>query len=210
MAIGDLVIPFDYGYSVIKWLRDGTTAPYTTTIGFKRTDSVSTASDIAQDTHDICELSGSIGDAGQMLNQWTFAGVDSYLMTSSGLSGGSSSGVEAGTRGAATDPALVSTSVIVKKTTALVGRQHRGRMYLPPFILAESDYDSFGVYTLVMNGFLTAMVDAFSTGIRTGSTIQDPYILHRVPKVGTAPDPDLITGFQVETRIATQRRRLRR
>jgi hypothetical protein len=95
-------------------------------------------------------------------------------------------------------------SYLVRKVTALGGRAGRGRMYLPG--PTEADVNEAGAILgarvtslqAALNDFLTQMV-ADGDG---------PVLLHGVGSPISTPTP--ITSFSLDTRAATQRRRLRR
>lgn len=93
-------------------------------------------------------------------------------------------------------------TVLVRKNTAAAGRRNRGRMYLPPFGLAEGDVSKSGMITPALVVDIQAQVEAGFPG-------DDFVVLHDSVGVTPAPAPTPITGFVVDNRIATQRRRLR-
>lgn len=106
------------------------------------------------------------------------------------------------TSSTATEESTPSTSVLVRKGTALIGRKNRGRSYWPG-LLVDSQVDAAGkiLSTEVagiqgaMTGFAELMVDAGFPMV----------ILHTD---NTTPTP--VISYTVEETVATQRRRLRR
>jgi hypothetical protein len=132
---------------------------------------------------------------------WTFLGVSARV----GVGGTSHVAVEAprvhaGTATGATPPQ--NCSVLVKKFSAAAGRRGRGRMYLPPFNLAESSVSAAGILDATSLANQQLGLDLW-----LGSDWQF-YILHDSLPSSLAPTP--ITQFTVDRMIATQRRRLRR
>lgn len=105
---------------------------------------------------------------------------------------------DAGTGSAAACPQNV--AVLIKKQTALGGRHGRGRTFWPG--IPEGQVNSAGVIGSTALGdwqdaanFLEAFTDPFGP----------PVLLH----VDASITPTPITGFLVDGRVATQRRRLR-
>lgn len=100
-------------------------------------------------------------------------------------------------------------AVLVRKRTALGGKRFRGRFYLPPAWFSESGVDHLGNLSGGLSPFIdrvdTLMEDFDAAGL-------DPVLLHSPSEASPedpVPPPTLITSLQVQTRIATQRRRLR-
>lgn len=98
-------------------------------------------------------------------------------------------------------------ALLVRKRTALAGVKYRGRNYWPNIWIDESnvdqagnmsgtDFNSLQVGFGVGSGWLGS---AIATGIL-------PYILHTDPAI----NPDEILSYQLENKMATQRRRMRR
>lgn len=97
----------------------------------------------------------------------------------------------------------VNTCVLVKKNTAAGGRKNRGRMFVPPFNLAESDVDAAGNISSVFVGIQQGMwVDTLSA---MAVDNYFPWLLHTDP----ADSPTAITSLTVQGLAATQRRRMR-
>lgn len=111
---------------------------------------------------------------------------------------GSISGTGAG------DAVSPNTAVLVSKSTAMGGRQGRGRMYLPG--LAESEQGTGGT---VSGATVTAIqgnfVD-FDAALNALAVV--PVLLRSADSPITVPQP--ITGWTVQSRVATQRRRNRK
>lgn len=92
-------------------------------------------------------------------------------------------------------------SILVQKQTALGGRKHRGRFFMPG--APEEEVSSGGELTGSYLNDAQNTWDAFLGLLIAGPYI--PVVLHNDP---TAPTP--ITSLAVSSTAATQRRRLRR
>jgi hypothetical protein len=93
-------------------------------------------------------------------------------------------------------------AILFRKTTGLGGRRGRGRCYLPPFWVKESEVAPNGVMT-------TAQVDMLQGCADRWFALGSPVLLHEQGPVGTPP-PTPLTGIVADPSVATQRRRLRR
>lgn len=102
------------------------------------------------------------------------------------------------------DPSPPNISVLVRKNTALGGRSGRGRMYIPG--IGEGSTLTGGVLRAGDVGALQADLDAMHAQLIAANL--RPLLLHSPD----APIADVteVTSFTVDTRVATQRRRLRR
>jgi hypothetical protein len=92
-------------------------------------------------------------------------------------------------------------ALLVKKNSASGGRHNRGRFFVPG--ISEADVGDNGALTSGALTFFQGEVNTFFTDLQVVS--DNVVILHNDL---TFPTP--CTGFQVDGRIATQRRRLRR
>lgn len=112
--------------------------------------------------------------------------------------------------GAGGSPLPPNCAFLVRKRTSVSGRRGRGRMYLPG--VPEALVNPAGYLSTEAAEDLQAGVDnwyAELTGVPPGTSAYPPVVLHRSEGAGAEPVPTPITLFQVETQIATQRRRLR-
>lgn len=106
----------------------------------------------------------------------------------------------AGTRGGSLATPQVQT--LIKKNTALIGRKHRGRIYIPDVL--ESDVSDNGTVAAAELTILSAIAAAWMSALSTGPFVA-PVILHE-----DATAPTEITSMVPETKCATQRRRFER
>ena len=101
------------------------------------------------------------------------------------------------------------TSIVVSKTTALAGRQFRGRVAFPGGFLAEGDVDPAGV----LNGAFVAALQAKWNNLNTAwfASPYKPVIIHGPFGTPPAPGPNPtgILSFFVTSLSGSQRRRLR-
>lgn len=96
-------------------------------------------------------------------------------------------------------------SYLVQKNTNFGGRSGRGRFYIPG--VPEQNADEGGELTSGVLGGLQIAMDAFYAALLAADL--PPVLLHAEPDAPiTTPLP--ITSFTVSSKIATQRRRLRR
>jgi|SRR6185312_11470062 len=92
---------------------------------------------------------------------------------------------------------------LLHKVTGSGGRRGRGRMYVPG--CAEGDIDNLGVLGSTIKAVLDASATNFLSDLVTLADVDACVLLHQ-----SSPfTPTIITGLTVDTRIATQRRRLR-
>jgi hypothetical protein len=90
---------------------------------------------------------------------------------------------------------------LLTKESGLAGRQNRGRMYMPP--LTDSVISTAGIITEADRLLVQAGADAFLTDLAvTGIPM---VILHTNP----ALSPTTVSSMSVQSKVATQRRRLR-
>lgn len=94
-------------------------------------------------------------------------------------------------------------ALLVHKRTALGGRRGRGRFYLPPFCENEGDVSAAGV---IGSGGVTAIQTKISLAWRLD---RGAVLLHGDSPSPLVPTP-ITNGFTLDSRIASQRRRLRR
>lgn len=94
-------------------------------------------------------------------------------------------------------------TAILKKTTALKGQGHRGRMFLPG-LLADDEIGNSGGIDPIRQGELLTVAAAWLTELST--TIGAPVLLHTVGSP-SGPDPDPIINLSISPNIGVQRRR---
>jgi hypothetical protein len=105
--------------------------------------------------------------------------------------------------GESADPLPPNTAVLVRKSTGVLGRNHRGRSYEPGVGLDRVDMGTGNLSDAAVTAIQGAF-DAFFAAQVANS--MPPYLLHRNPAVL----PTALTNYFVEKLLATQRRRLRK
>lgn len=98
-----------------------------------------------------------------------------------------------------------SVCALVRKNTDVLGRQGRGRMYLPWFI-DETNVGEAGDISSTTTSALQSALNAFYADCEAADC--DLEIMH--PTTANLTHPTKITSFTVESVVATQRRRQRR
>lgn len=99
---------------------------------------------------------------------------------------------------------------LVRKRTDSSGRRGRGRLYIPG--VPEGEVDSAGNLSTVYRDAMTTSANGLLTDLETGVAglpATPMVILHRSEGIGTEPPPTPVVTMVCETKIATQRRRLR-
>lgn len=195
-----LVIPTGFMQLVYSWNLTGDPEPMVCTMGY----------DVSAGTGDMnafldarrTAYTTAWGAAGR-LNVYALAKLTAYV----GMGGTSpvvyeKTYAEVGTMVGHPPPS--NCAVLVRKNTALGGRRGRGRMYLPPFMLAEGSVDPNGNLD---SAFVTGNTQNCTTAFVTN---MNPVLFHNSDGVTPAPAPTPITSVAVQSKIATQRRRMRR
>lgn len=198
-----VVIPESFALGQIIVRRSGRAAPYVSTIGLS-SGVLTDPQDFADGLDDAVTADGSLfpaSDPGQWSSAYSYEGVAVTYMLASGPVNTTSGTPALGENVLA--PAPPNVSLLVSKSTPFGGRQSRGRMFLPPVWIAESNIDAGGTIAAgpvaAMQSRLTAFMNALDTAELT------PVLLH-----GTeATLPYEITSLTLQSLVATQRRRLR-
>lgn len=100
------------------------------------------------------------------------------------------------------------TAFLVHKRTAQGGRTGRGRFYWPG--VAESDVDSVGTILPATVTANNTNLATFLAAVKGSAEIDEMVLLHDSNGAGASMGSFPITLLQMDTRAATQRRRMRR
>lgn len=113
----------------------------------------------------------------------------------------------AGTFSASTVPP--NCAFLVQKRTGFAGRRYRGRIFMPPCSLTDVDVDAAGNMASALVTSHQVLWDTWLDALVGVS--MPPVLIHQYdPALGQSPvDPTTITDFVCQSKIATQRRRLR-
>lgn len=199
-------VPEGEAQVVVNFSLSGDPEPMAITFGVRP--------DVTVDPLDIADLVyGAVTDANGLIPSaaalrvgWTFGGVTAYYNDPSGqivtVNGTDVVGTTAG------DTLPVNSAVLLNKLTGLGGRRNKGRVYLPPYSMDESQVSATGV---IDSTALQTMVDNWEGTRLALETALVPMVLFHGPTVALPEPPStLVTATSGETRIATMRTRLRK
>lgn len=197
-----IVIPPNYGLATLRWSVTGRINPVSCTVGFSPVAPLAGPTSMADDIWADLTAAGAPCNAGSMINVYSFLGVDVKVNVGGVFVGGASSaGPVAGTI-AGFNSNVINSAVIVRKLTANIGRKYRGRMFVPPLGLDESNLDPVGQ---IGGAARTAEQLRWDTFLAPNLAGGHPIVLLHTD-VALAPTP--ITALLVAGRVGTQRRRL--
>lgn len=199
-------IPLGYGQATLVFYATGVSEFVNCTFGFKDDDSVQRTPDyIASVLRVEASKVGGFCEPAIVANQWTFAGVDVNMTRSTGPAMGLSRVTAPGLLAQPTVP--VNSAFLVKKGTALGGRRHRGRWYLPPAWIGEDLIGAGGAISIT--SAYTTLQSRLTAYLAAIAALQFPmYLLHGGPG-DFVPPPTLVTSLTLQPLLATQRRRMR-
>lgn len=95
------------------------------------------------------------------------------------------------------------TAFLIRKVTATGGRRGRGRMFIPG--PREATVDPTGIINTTDRNNLQTAMNNLRTNMIALASVDAVVLLHQTPP----QTPDVITALTVQTRVATQRRRMR-
>lgn len=136
-------------------------------------------------------------------NESKFVGVSAYIGNDGPTIVGEFYVDQVGTASGPTCPS--NCAMLVKKRTGTAGRRGRGRCYFPNMFLNEAAVDSRGDIGDAYLELRQDAVDAWLAELNGG----DPAFAAAVVLHTSALAPTPITGMDVDTKIATQRKRMR-
>lgn len=202
-----LVIPPGFAQAAVELRNDFDPESWFVTLGVDISDAagdhVAAATNVAQSFEGAFQL-------GFLSNLVTVVGVDLRV----GQDGGPPLYVRVnrGNKGNSSAEKLPQNcALLIRKGTARAGRTGRGRMYLPG-VLDEGQVSQVGILSPTQATACQGRVDTFLANLADGFLGANPLtpmvLLHNdgVPG-GTTPDP--VISLTIDTKIATQRRRLR-
>lgn len=202
-----LIIPVGFGQAVYELRLTGDSEPMVVTMGHSLENAGGDFQECADDLHLI--FGANVMPA--LTNDYTFTGVTLYV----GQDGGPPlvvTSVNSDVPGAGSASGLPQNCAMLwRKRTDLAGRRGRGRIYLPG--LEEGLVNEAGIIESVALAAFQAQADAWYAALNDDLISTGPYtpvVLHRSEGIGVEPPPTVITLFEVDELIATQRGRLRR
>jgi len=195
-----VIIPTGSSQAVIRWAVVGDSELMVCVLGF--TDTLATLDPAAIAVRFQNAYVGStLGAIANIANSYSRG---TTLVTT--MLGSGPVTVETGTPVSGTNalaPPPNNCAILVRKNTSFGGRRNRGRMFLPPAFVAETDILPNGVISntavTAMNGHMASLLSAMA--------LQDltPKLFHSDGAAGTTID-----SMTVQARLATQRQRMRR
>lgn len=201
--MADVIIADGFAAAVIRWNAAGKAISCTLGLDVVPTQ---TAQEAANDLYDSLTVpSNALCKASNMRTIYQFVGCDVTLNTGGVLTGASSTGSPVTGTAGSTDAVLNSTTCIFRKRTALIGRKHRGRMFVPGLLIEDAEINPDGSISSTGQSIQNATFQASATAM-FASTVSTPALLHSV--VGLTPDA--ITSFVLAGTIGVQKRRLSR
>ena len=195
-----MLIPGGYGQINFIWTGDALPTGGQTTIGFENESGPSTPSAVASEVSSILEGCTEI-----WASIWNEVRLTQILVKFGPNATGPSAQVPVTHIGAySSSDGLPSACYLIRKNTAMGGRQGRGRMYVPGVPL--QDVTEAGSILTNLTGNQNTGWTEFFTGMTAAGM---PLVLLRAEDSPiTTPEP--LTGFSCQSVVATQRRRLRR
>lgn len=196
-----LHLPIGYVQLNFKVQLLGKPAPFVFTMGgFDNPLVPGTMEDKINDLRIALQGGNSLFGASRFIGYYTFRGINATYMTEQGPMPIETVSAVTGTKPGNALPS--NCALLVRKNTGLGGKQNRGRFFLPPAWIDEESVDPSGTITgsvLDLEDFLGQLLsDMTDVGI-------PPRLLHSDPELTPAP----ITSLSLQSKIATQRRRLR-
>lgn len=205
--MAELYVPEDHAIGRARFSLSGDPQEMVWTIGLK--DEFAMGADALAEHLDqaITGTDSFVTATTDLFSGWSYLGTSVSLMTATGFASGEFSHVVVGSQSGETPP--VNVAILVKKNTSMGGRFNRGRMYLPPYSMAEGSISKLGVLDPTQKADLQDRCDAFY-GILEADVDVDMRLLHYPRTADPTPDPTPLTSLIVDNIVATQRRRLSR
>jgi len=193
-----VIVPVGFGVMKIMHMIAGSPTRGLVTIGYEEDGSHDPAGD-ASFINGLCKASGRPFLPANYSSGSTYLGVECMIMTNTGPISGTAAETIVGTKSAAMLP--WNCAVLMQKNTARGGRMGKGRCFLPPVFVSDTNTDDQGTLDATQMGLLQGYWSSLLTALNAGST--PAVLLH---SDGSTPDP--ITSVTIKPIIATQRRRL--
>lgn len=200
-------VPDGYGLGQLRWRLDGDPEEMLCSIGVKLIPSPLSVNDAAAN---LADSWGTTWTESTLHEGWTFVGATMRYGPLGEGPVGESIRNDGGTASGVSIPN--NCAFLVRKITGFGGRKNRGRIYLPGGYLDHTHVGSGGGIDPSEVSGAQDLMDTFFTTLTTAAAfLNPPYLFHGRDE---SADPDLfqptvMTAFQVQNRIATQRRRMR-
>jgi hypothetical protein len=198
-----LIIPPGFLQAVYEFTTPSDAEPMVTTMGHVSNAATFDPNEQASVLFQAYELTMLLA----MSSAYTLNAVDVYIGTDGPehIVGRSTNTPAAGANTGTVVPQ--NTAYLIRKRTDAAGRRGRGRMYIPG--VKETEVDNVGNLTAGQitqwNNVGELWLEALTEEIRD----MPPVILHRSEGIGVEPAPTPVVTLICESKVATQRRRLR-
>lgn len=177
------------------------------TCGFKDVDPTDPLSNLVTRLRNTVLGTGKLIDVGTMYSNYQLTRVRVVARRSGDLVLAEDNTPAVGTVPVTTtvQPPANNSAILVQKRSNTLGRRNRGRMFLPPYDLLNTSVNSLGN---INAAYVTAKQTVFNTLMTSllGATNMPPYILHSTSEILPRP----FGTFAVQSKVATQRRRMRK
>lgn len=203
--MAELIIPESCGLVTSTWLFAGKSNPITTTMGINDFGTGDPQTDI-EEVYEGWVTAGGFCAAANMSPNYTFTGCSMIYNNAGIMEGYESTGPAVVGTSAQMAQMIVGNSLLVQKRTGRVGRHFRGRGYWPITLISEGDISAMGQIASTPLADLTDQVET-TTAAWLAATDWRPVLLHSDTVV--TPGYTAITSWQLQSKVATQRRRLR-
>lgn len=194
-----VIVPQGFAQCVLKLSHEGDAELMVSTIGVVPLGAT-VPEDIATVVYNAATHADGPMVASRINDEYTFVGVTAFYRDSTGFLVFEHDDPVEGTQSG--QPLPSNCALLIRKLTAVGGRKNKGRMYLPAYFGAETTVDGNGNITSNIAS-LRAVWDEFIEHLADGGGVA-PRLFHSDGSAAT-----VITGLFVESKIATQRRRMR-
>ena len=198
------------GYDDITWIFtcSGSEKQVTFSHGFRLAGAYTSPGDVAELMFVASATAADTPFHGAlMLQDWAFEGVSVSHMTGTGPLVGQYLQHTQGTVSQFSVP--MNCSYLMHKNTASGGRAYRGRNFIPPVHVGEGHIDVAGaIEPSYVGSVQTYMNTLFDAGVALSGGGNQWFLYHTVHD-GVSAGPTEVTSWSVQSKIATQRRRLR-
>jgi hypothetical protein len=191
-----------YGQMSIVISTPGAPANLVVTHGFEDVPGTGLAATAAAAWKTAMTAAGRILLPANYSNEFTVVRFDATIMTATGPVIGSAASGVVGTSAITCCP--LNTAILVNKSTARGGRRGRGRMFWPAMFVAEGNVGAAGTIAAPQLATLNTLFQDTHTALL--STNYPPFLLHDVSEVA----PDGVQNWLIQSKVATQRTRLRK
>lgn len=196
-----MYVPPEMGIGSVNWSAAGDLEVMSSTFGLAGGGAgLPAPADWAEIVHDAF-VTSVLGTAARINVGYTYVGTEVRYNDGSGFVPYAHPAAVVGTRAQAPLPS--NCAMLIRKRSAMGGRANQGRMYFPPAYLFEGNVDLNGNIDGADVTAMQVMFNDFMTELNTGGLYMQ--IFH-TPSLST---PTEVTQLELQSKIATQRRRMR-